>query len=223
MGCCTQRHAGSCCSEAAFRNLHHLERLQSLVLGWAQLPRPVVSGCEAWCLTGTTLDSTTMPGLSKLTALRKLVVAGSVEAVDPVLLAGLPAALQHLRLDDVRLVMTLGQVSVHVRTQTTVTSPAILMPAVSAARWHSQAGLYLGRFPYACLPCVSVDVAVRVVSVPPLSLVAAIHCCSAAAAATVTATALATTAAAPRCVGGFPAADAPEHQQQAWPTGLPVP
>lgn len=126
--------AGSCCSEAAFQNLHHLERLQSLVLGWAQLPRPVIAGCEAWCLTGTTLDSTTMPGLSKLTALRKLVVAGSVEAVDPVLLAGLPAALQHLQLDDVRLVMTLGQVSVCActQTQTTVSSPA--MPAVSASQ-----------------------------------------------------------------------------------------
>lgn len=100
--------AGSCCSEEAFQHIHHLENLQEIVLGWAELPRPVVAGCEAWSV-GITLDAKTMTGLSKLTALQKLVVAGAVEAVDPVLLQGLPASLQHLQLDDVRLVMTLGQ------------------------------------------------------------------------------------------------------------------
>jgi hypothetical protein len=100
--------AGSCCSEEAFQHIQHLENLQELVLGWAELPRPVVAGCEAWSV-GITLDAKTMPGLSKLTALQKLVVAGAVEAVDPALLQGLPASLQHLQLDDIRLVMTLGQ------------------------------------------------------------------------------------------------------------------
>lgn len=100
--------AGSCCSTEAFLNMHYLENLQELVLGWAELPRPVVAGCEAWSV-GISLDSKTMPGLNKLTALQKLVIAGAVEAIDPVLLQGLPANLQHLQLDDVRLVMTLGQ------------------------------------------------------------------------------------------------------------------
>jgi hypothetical protein len=85
-----------------------LENLQELILGWAELPQPVVSGCEAWA-SGITLDTSSMPGLAKLAALQKLVVAGAVEAVDPVLLQGLPASLRHLQLDDVRLVMTLGQ------------------------------------------------------------------------------------------------------------------
>jgi hypothetical protein len=100
--------AGSCVSEEACQHIHHLEKLQELVLGWAELPRPVVAGCEAWCL-GITLDAKTMPGLSKLTALQKLVVSGAVEAVDPALLQGLPPSLQHVQLDDIRLVMTLGQ------------------------------------------------------------------------------------------------------------------
>lgn len=100
--------AGSCCAPEAFLHLHCLELLQELILGWAELPQPVVAGCEAWA-SGITLDTSSMPGLSKLTALQKLVVAGAVEAVDPVLLQGLPASLRHLQLDDVRLVMTLGQ------------------------------------------------------------------------------------------------------------------
>jgi hypothetical protein len=100
--------AGSWCTPEAFLHLHCLENLQELILGWAELPQPVVAGCEAWA-SGITLDTSSMPGLAKLTALQKLVVAGAVEAVDPVLLQGLPASLRHLQLDDVRLVMTLGQ------------------------------------------------------------------------------------------------------------------
>lgn len=100
--------SGSCCCAEAFGHVQHLEHLQELVLGWGEQPQPVVAGSEAWSLS-ITLDDSTMPGLSKLTRLQKLVVAGAVEAVDPALLQGLPATLQHLQLDDCRLVMTLGQ------------------------------------------------------------------------------------------------------------------
>lgn len=100
--------AGSCCCAEVFLHIHHLENLEQLELGWAELPQPVVAGCESWSV-GVTLDAHTMPQLSKLTCLQKLVIAGAVEALDPALLYGLPATMQHLQLDDVRLVMTLGQ------------------------------------------------------------------------------------------------------------------